>query len=112
MKKYILTVLGVAFLLIGASCRQHDYRTLVVKVPEMRNDACVRVIGAKLGQLPKVQREDVKFDIPNRTITVTYDTLLAADKNVEFLIADAGFEANGVPANKKAAAALPAECRQ
>jgi copper chaperone CopZ len=112
MKKYILSLFGIILFLSGTSCRQHDYRTLVINVPEMRNNACVRVIGMKLGQVPGIKREDVKFDVANRKITVTYDTLLAADKNVEFLIADAGFKANGIPANKKAAAALPPECRR
>lgn len=113
MKKYI-TILCGAFLLaaFGTSCRQHDYRTLVVKVPEMRNQACVQAISKTLGRSPGITRDSVKFDIPKRQITVTYDSLLTADKNIEFLIAKAGFQANEIPADKKAQAALPAACRR
>jgi hypothetical protein len=45
MKKYILVLSGFVFLIIsGVSCRQHDFRTIVVDVPEMKNQACVSAI--------------------------------------------------------------------
>ncbi len=113
MKLRIVIFLGMACLLMsGISCRQHDYRELTIQVPEMRNAACVRVISGALARTPGLQRESVKLDIPGRKITLVYDSLLAADKNVEFLVVKAGFSANGIPADPKAAAALPPECRR
>lgn len=113
MKKNILVLLSfVSLLMAGVSCRQHDFRTVVVNVPEMRNKACVNAIAKRLGTSPGLHKNSVKFDITNRKIRVTYDSLLTADKNIEFLIAKAGFSANGIPADKKAQAALPAECRR
>ena len=114
MKKHISILFGVLLLaLSGSSCRQHDYRTLVINVPEMRNQACVREISKALARSPGLtRRNSVKFDIPKRQITVTYDSLLTANKNLEFLVVKAGFEANGIPADKKAAAALPPDCRR
>ena len=132
MKKNILILSGFAFVLFaGVSCRQHDYRTLVVSVPEMRNQACVYRIGASLWSSPALKKkafhpksknevvpfefllsDSVRFNVEGRQITIMYDSLLAADKNLEFRIAKAGFEANGIPADKKAAAALPPECRR
>jgi len=113
MKKYIIILIGMASLLIGGvSCRQHDFRTIVVDVPEMHNQACINAIAKSLGTSPGLREKSVNFDIPQRQITVTYDSLLTADKNIEFLIAKAGFAANAIPADKKAAAALPAECRR
>ncbi len=113
MKKYISLIVTVVVLMIGgSSCRQHDYHTLVVKVPEMRNQACVDAISKSLGGSPGITRESVKFDIPNRQIIVTYDSLMTADKNIEFLVAKAGFKANDIPADKNAKAALPQECRR
>jgi copper chaperone CopZ len=113
MKRRLLIMLaGVGILLSGASCRQHDYRTLTIEVPEMRNDACVRVVGKSLSRTPGLQPKSFKADIEGRTVTITYDSLLVADKNIEFKIARAGFEANGIPADAKAAAKLPPDCRR
>lgn len=113
MKSKLLILLGIAGLLTsGISCRQHDYREITIEVPEMRNSACVRVISGALSRAPGLKREAVKFDIPSRKITVVYDSLLAADKNIEFMVVKAGFSANGIPADSNAAAALPPECRR
>ncbi|MBT3192940.1 MAG: heavy-metal-associated domain-containing protein [Verrucomicrobia bacterium] len=108
MRNSFPSVLVCLGLLLGCvSCRQHDYRTLTIHVPEMRNSACERVIRGAISRTPGLKQESIKVDLAARTITVTFDTLLAADKNIEFMVAKAGFEANGIPADKKAAAALP-----
>jgi copper chaperone CopZ len=132
MKKYITTFVGIVCLIFaGTSCRQQDNRTLIINVPEMRNEACVRVIAASLWTSPGIKRKEfhprrkndpvpfeyllsdsVTFNISRRQVTVVYDSLLTADKNIEFRIAKAGFAANDIPADKKAAAALPPECRR
>lgn len=78
----------------------------------MHNSACVRVISGALSRTPGLQRESVNFDIPGRKITLVYDSLLAADKNIEFMVVKAGFSANGIPADPEAAAALPPDCRR
>jgi len=111
MKIRVRIMIGfVGVLFSGMSCRQHDFRELTVNVPEMRNDACVRVISGALSRAPGLQRDGVKFDIDGRKITLVYDSLLAADKNIEFLVAKAGFAANAIPADPMAAAALPPDC--
>jgi copper chaperone CopZ len=100
----------VCFALLMVSCRQHDYREITLNIPEMRNAACARAISVGLSRAPGLQRELVKFDVPNRTITVRYDSLLAADKNIEFLVVKTGFSVNGIPADAAAQKALPADC--
>lgn len=113
MMRVFLILLSVCSLIGGGtSCRKHDYRQLVIHVPEMRNEACVRAIAPVFAKAPGVKRQDVSIDIPNRKITIVYDSLRLADKNLEFLVAGAGFEANGIPADSKAVAALPPECRR
>jgi hypothetical protein len=111
-QRLLITLAVVGLLLSGASCRRHDYRTLTLNVPEMRNAACIRVISGAISRAPGLQHKSVKFDVPGRTIVLMYDSLLAADKNLEFLVARAGFEANGIPADPKAAAGLPPDCRR
>ena len=58
-----------------------------------------------------VKPQKLRFDLDARLVEVTYDSLFVARKNIEFTIADAGFNANEVPANSEAAASLPPECR-
>ena len=50
-------------------------------------------------------------DYEKRTVSVTYDTTKLAIKNIEFVIAGVGFDANDIPAKPEARKALPAECR-
>jgi len=105
-----------------SSCRKHDWDTQTIGVPEMINDRCVAVVSkAANGEINRCRaghpEKSTHVDLGARTITVTYDSLKMARKNVAFAIANAGFtttEQDGkieVPANKKAAAKLPPECR-
>ena len=100
-------------------CRQHDYRTIVIRVPDMKNAACVRIVTSALSRLPGLKPDSLSCSVDDRTVTLTYDTLLAADKNAEFLVARAGFrvivESLGstveIPADPAALDKLPPECR-
>lgn len=117
--KAITALCFLGLLLAAAGCRQHDYRTITIHVPEMRHDACTQLVGRALLSLPGLKQQSVTFDTANGTVTLTYDSLLAADKNAEYLIANAGFavdsESRGtpfrIPANPEAMANLPPECR-
>jgi copper chaperone CopZ len=116
--RLIVFALGLV-LCLGTGCRQHDYRTLVIKVPDMHNEACGQVVARALSRLPGAKGSSLKFDYAARTVAIEYDTLLASDKNAEYLIAKAGLRVIAVsqgkpfeiPADPKAAAALPAACR-
>ena len=108
-----------AVLMLAGGCRQHDYRTLAINVPDMHNEACGQVVVKALSRMPGAQGASLKLDYESRTATLVYDSLLASDKNAEYLIAEAGFRVISkslgktfeIPADPKAAAALPAECR-
>jgi copper chaperone CopZ len=45
------------------------------------------------------------------SVTVTYDSMRTAVRNLEFAVAEAGFDAGPIPADPKARDALPAECK-
>lgn len=108
IRAYCIIVLAGVFAFAG--CRREDIRTVTVSVPELRNKACAKVIGDSLSRQMGVKPERLKFDLTSKTVDVTYDSLFVARKNIEFAIADVGFQANEVPANTNAAAALPPEC--
>jgi hypothetical protein len=92
----------------------------------MKNDLCASIVAEAVaweiagnpGDRPNRQLArslqitgTIAVDLTNRTLRVRYDSLKMSLKNIEFAIADAGFEANNTPASASAAAQLPAECR-
>ncbi len=111
MKTRILSMLGLA-LFLAVSCRQQDFRELTLHVPDMHNQACVQIVMQALSRGPGIKPDSVLLDPDNRIIRLTYDSLLSADKNFEYLISRAGFSVNEIPADEKARAALPPEARR
>ena len=101
-----------------ASCRQHDLRTVTIKLPGLKNEACVEVVRKSLAAVGKqpglrgaIDVRSAEFSLEQRTVTLTYDSMCLALKNLEHYIADAGFAANDTPPNARAVKALPEECR-
>jgi copper chaperone CopZ len=111
MKRKLLSLLGLA-LFLAVSCRQQDFREVTLRVPDMHNQACVQIVMQALSRGPGIKPNSVLLDPDKRIIRLTYDSLLIADKNFEYLVAQAGFSVNGIPADEKARAALPPESRQ
>ena len=107
----LLMVVGVAVLCV--SCRRSDMREAEIHVPDMKNGECAQIVINALRRTPGVRIDDPNkaIDLQTRRVTFQYESLHLALKNIEFAIADVGFSANGVPANKEAAAKLPAGCR-
>lgn len=104
----ILFIMAAGVLLV--SCRQHDYRTVKVKVPQMHNQACAEVVQKALhGRAGEIEVKEINLE--DRTVTVSYDSMVTALKNIEFFIADAGFQAGSIPANESARQNLPASCK-
>ena len=109
MKRYLLLLMFIA-VGWGLSCRKHDIRTVVVKVPDLKNPACAKIIQDEFIKQPGIR--SIQPDFQQRTLTVTYDSMVIALKNIEFVIAGAGFDANEVRARPEAIERLPPECRE
>ena len=105
--KYGLLVVMVFALAVG--CRQTDIRTKTIKVPQMKNDRCARLVVTSLGRTDGVLPD--KIVSGDRQVTVTYDSMKVGLRNLEYSISAVGFDAGDTPADAKARAALPAECR-
>jgi len=54
---------------------------------------------------------DVQADFNTQTVTVTFNGLKAALKNIEFVIAGSGFDVNDTPASVSAKTTMPVPCR-
>jgi copper chaperone CopZ len=113
MKRYILCC-GAAAAAVGlalSGCRLSDMREFTVRAPAVKNEACAQRVAQALRALDGVDLSKLAFDGPTRTIKVRYEAMKLGQKNIEHAIADAGFDANGIPASAAAKAALPEACR-
>jgi len=110
MKQVLLIALGLG-LFFTVSCRQQDLRELTLNVPDMHNEAGRQIVVQALARGPGIQPGSLRLDPQARVIRLTYDSLLAAEKNFEYLVAKAGFAVNAIPADEAARAALPPEAR-
>ena len=107
MKCVRLSAALLALGLLGA-CRQSDMRTLIVRVPQVTNAACESRVRQALQPLKGI--EAVGFDDAAGTLTLRYESMILAHKNIEHAIIAAGFDANELTATDEARRALPPEC--
>ncbi|NLE67709.1 MAG: heavy-metal-associated domain-containing protein [Lentisphaerae bacterium] len=100
-------VLGLA--LGTASCRKADMRKVDISVPGMTNQACATLVQNSF-MTPQGVMQGIKTiqpDLTRRVVTITYDSMKLARKNLEYTIAGAGFDANDVKAQTNPAALPP-----
>ena len=99
----------IAASLAVTGCFRKDVRSIEVSVPQMKSEACYKYIQEVLNRT-----EGIRTNVPDlnrRVVVVEYDALRLAIKNIEFVIAGAGFDANDTLAPENVKANLPAECR-
>lgn len=108
MKTVALTV--VVFVgLLCMSCRQQDVRTVTVVCPEVIGARAADVVMKALSKAEGVVTDSIKVE--EGKVTVTYDSMKTAIKNIEFTIAEAGFNAGEIPADPKARDAFRASAK-
>lgn len=101
--KLFFALLALAGVLV-AGCRVSDVREMTVKVPAMASEEDAQRVRAALAPLNGVDKEKTAYNVQGRTVTVRYDSMVIAHKNIEIAIAEAGYDANGIPALRKDAA--------
>lgn len=110
----MLAIILMGCVFLSLSCRKHDIKTVSVRVPEMKNTHCVNVIQEAFK--PRAGIISMDFDVENRTVAIRYDSMVLAIKNIELIIAEAGFDAygseDGTTALPEAVSKLPPECRE
>ena len=106
--KYAITISALALAILCAGCRQKDYRTAKVQVPNVINEACEKRVRDALRPLKGIEMDLV--GVTNGILYVRYDSMQLGLKNIEHAVKDAGFDANEFPADPQARAKLPKEC--
>lgn len=99
----------VSSMALGSGCFRQDRRTITVKVPQLRSEECLRLIQTAAKPVDGI--EQLTPDYAQQTLDVTYNAMKLGIKNIEFVIAGAGFDANETQAPAAARAALPEGCR-
>ena len=93
-----MTLIALA-LLAFAGCRQKDVREFAIDVPALTQESEAAVTAAIRGALlpcSGVDMASIQFDAANHRVTLKYDSMQTAKKNIEMAIAKAGYTANGV----------------
>ena len=90
----IAVVLAVTFAVAGG-CRRTDVRDFEVSSPALTAES-EPAIRQALAMFGGVEKASLKFDRKAKKLTLRYDSMQLAKKNIEMAIAKAGFEANGV----------------
>jgi hypothetical protein len=103
--------LAFAVLLAASGCFRPVRETVEVRVPQLRSEEGIRRVTAAFQGLPADLIQGLEFDLERRVVRVTYDNQRLRVRNIEHLIADAGFDANETPADAAQRARLPEECR-
>lgn len=92
MKKFaIIFALSAVF----AGCRRADVRDFTISIPDMTPQH-EQQIKAALAPYGGVVKTSYRFDHQAKTLSLQYDSMQIAKKNVEMAIAETGLAANGV----------------
>lgn len=100
----VLGVIGTLGL-FDSGCRKQDVRTVTINTPGMKDNECARIIQDAFMRYPGIKTAHP--DVEKRQVKVSYNSMVIAIKNIEFIIANAGFQANEIPANTNVAVKLP-----
>jgi len=111
MKKLstICFVAGITSLVLLVGCYRQEVQVFTVDVPQLRSEACGKIVTDRLLQVEGVR--SASLDIENLKIHVEYLSTKIAKKNIEFMIAGTGFDANDRKASADARNRLPEGCR-
>ena len=91
----VAMMIALAVCICAIGCRRTDVRDFEVSIPALsaENEAAIR---QSLSGFGGVDKASIKFDRSAKKLTLRYDSMQLAKKNIEMAIAKAGFEANGV----------------
>ena len=112
MKKTFFLVLLTAVTLASSACfirPRNDIHTHTFSVPGIASPECGKLILDLLGKIAGIK--EVAPHPEDGTLTVSFDSGITALKNIEFALAEAGFDVDASVGRAAAKARLPEGCR-
>ena len=98
--KAALCIMAVALGLL-TGCRQKDVREMVIRLPGVKTAEEQAAVKNAIAPLIGIEPGSVVFDAAKQELHLMFDSMQVRYKNVEIAIAEAGFDANEVPAIPK-----------
>ena len=90
---YLSSLLSSLFLLIALAispgCRREDLRSVTLTIPGLTPANQSQVIAA-LQQYDGVKKDSFVWDLPAKTLTLTYDSMKVAQSNLRYSIEEKG----------------------
>lgn len=87
MKKTIFLSLVFALALTG--CRREDIRTMTVTMPQL-TEADVARVEAALRPYGGIDKSSYRWNLANKTLTLSYDSMKIAQSNIRYAIDEKG----------------------
>ena len=112
MKKKLHILLLTAFVTASSGCSvrpREDMHTHVLVVPRVAIPECREIILQNLGRIGGITKVEVQPD--QGTLTVTFNSRITALKNIEFSLAEAGFDVDDSVGRAGERSTLPESCR-
>ena len=104
-----LIMAALTCLLLMTGCYRQDVMTMEIEISQMRHAECSRIIINALQNVEGIKYVDPDMEL--RILTVSYDSRTLALKNIEYIIAEAGFTANDWEAEMSKRMRLPSQCQ-
>jgi periplasmic mercuric ion binding protein len=110
MKKFLLSALAAIGLSVAASAQVKAVQTVKVSTPTVQCDMCKNKIEAYLKRYDGVHT--VAVNVKKKETTVKYITDRINEEEIKTAIANAGYDANEIPANEDSYKRLPKCCKK
>jgi copper chaperone CopZ len=96
-------------LLLGSGCYRNDVQQVLFTIPALTSEECSRIVLSALAKTDGIM--EAQPDLEKATLSIRYNARLTALKNIEYAIAESGFDVNEEIGRPEAKARLPEACR-
>ena len=110
MKKFLLSVLTILTLSIGASAQTKAALTAKISTPTIQCDMCKKKIETYLNRYDGIT--SINVNVKRKEVTVKYLTDRINEEEIKTAIANAGYDAGDIPANEDSYKRLPKCCKK
>ncbi|MFN2458831.1 MAG: heavy-metal-associated domain-containing protein [Chitinophagaceae bacterium] len=110
MKKFLFSLFAAGLFSIGASAQVKPVQTIKIITPTVQCEMCKKKIETYLNRYDGVQT--ITVNVKRKETTVKYITDRINSEEIKTAIANAGYDADEIPANDDSYKRLPKCCKK
>jgi mercuric ion binding protein len=110
MKKFLLSLFTLITMAGAASAQTKAVQTAKISTPTIQCDMCKKKIETYLNRYDGVSA--INVNVKKKEVTVKYITDRINEEEIKTAIANAGYDANEIPANEDSYKKLPKCCKK